>query len=721
MNKYPLDKLCELVRFDCGDNGYIGVADMALCLLKRPDSLLCQVIQRSKRNPEHFRELLLGFRPKSRQLSGEKMRFTGHLESLIRQWQKDGVNQEEDITIALLEGANALTYVACILNVPSSILMENVKEGTIEGPIRINTPALNKGVNLSAKARRGELPACIGRESEIRRIASILQRMKKNMPVLIGEAGVGKTAVVEGFAQYLLSDEAPVSLRNCTVIEFPVSLFSAGHKYVGEVEQFTLRVIEELKRNPDVILFLDEIHQVIGAGRAENQTADVAQILKPALSRAEIKVIGATTLDEYMILEKDAAFERRINPVKIEEPSVDEAVKMLQGSKKSFENHYQLNLPDDTLEIAVKLSHDYLTHRKLPDKAFDLLDSSCSRVKTFTSASRVTPKDIVDTLVEMTGIETADIDTLQKDKLARIESNLLSEVIGQDTAVRKVINKLKIGYSGLMRREKPLGVFLFMGMPGGGKTHLARSIAKHLFGDSKHFLRLDMGEFTEEVSVSRLIGSSPGYVGYEEGGILTEFVKNNPFSVLLFDEIEKAHYRIADVFLALFGEGRVTDSRGRTMDARNTVCIMTSNQGVEELAHSRHTFLGEIDEDELERRLRDELEKAFRPEFLNRIDEVVIFRNLELEDLDQIAKLHLAKIQAQLANLGIHISFDKQVTEVLAEETLGMGTGARHLERLIEDKVLLPLSEMRLNGEFEGIKHIIVKVIESRFDFQTEV
>jgi len=719
VEKYPLDKLCEMALSECFDSQYVSVVDLVLCLLKRPDSLLWQAIQRSQKNPDYFKDLILKYRPKSDTIDGKTVSFTKRLESLISDWKAQEKTGEKEVTIALLEDVNTLTYACCLLDVRADMIIGNIDQSIIEGPVRFNTPALNKGTNLTLKARRGELMPCIGREREIRNIATILLRMTKNMPVLIGEAGVGKTAVAEGFAHYLLTNEAPTRLKGSTVIEFPVSMFAAGHKYVGETEQFTLRVIEELKRNPDIILFLDEIHTLIGAGRAENQTNDVAQILKPALARGEIRIIGATTLDEYMILEKDTAFERRMNPVRIEEPSVENAIKMLMGVKDRFEKHHLLKITNDAVESAVKLSRDYLTLRKLPDKAFDLIASACARAEGFGSVKEVTRREIIEMLTDMTGIEIADVDRPLEAKTADLEEKIRSEVIGQDNAVRKIIGRLKLAYGGIIRRDKPLAVFLFLGFPGSGKTHLAKMLARHLFGDSRRFIRFDMGEFSESHSVSRLIGSPPGYEGHQEGGKLTEYVKNNPFSVVLFDEIEKCHYQVADVFLSLFGEGHITDGRGRSIDARNTICIMTSNCGIEEITNSRHLFLGEVDPEEMENRLREGLSREFRPELLNRLDDVIVFQKLDSDHLIDIARIHLSRIIRRMSELGICLSIDDNVIDILAEQASEMGEGARHLERLIEERILLPLSEKRLSKELEGVTKIRITLKESELNFHT--
>ncbi len=468
MSKYSLEKIREMVLFDIEDKGFIELSDLALMLLKRPDSLLSQAIMRTKRKPNHVKEIMLGFQPRSRMLSNQKTQFTQYAREKIQEWKQDGYTSEEEITRILLELPGALSYAVVILKIPTAAIIENIELSVYEGPVRINTPVLNKGKNMTALARKGELMSCIGRESEIRRLSSILLRMTKNFPILIGEPGVGKTAVVEGFAQYLIGNDAPTKLKNCTVIEFPVSLFTAGHKYVGDTEKFTQQLIDELKRNEDVILFLDEIHTLIGAGTHDKSEADVAQILKPVLARGEIKVIGATTLAEYKILEKDAAFERRMNPILIEEPSVDDAIKMLEGVCSSYEKYHDLVVEKGTIEDIVKLSNDYLTQRRLPDKAFDLLDYSMANVKTYSEQITLTRHDVLRSLVDITGVEIINSEVNSADNMYHMEENIRSEVIGQDHALNKVMNKIKIAYGGVVRRDKPLGVFLFLGHSGTG-------------------------------------------------------------------------------------------------------------------------------------------------------------------------------------------------------------------------------------------------------------
>ncbi len=698
MNEMSVEKIIEECRLASPNSDYLGTVDLALSLVRQPKSLLAQGLQRLNHHPEMLEKELNNFRPISKHLKEPGIPLSPHLSAIVKKLAAEDAENEVGLTLALLDGPNALVYTLYLKGISIDEVKDAVQTAAVSGPVRINTPRLNRyGKDLTHLARQGKLAPCIGRENEIQQVITILQRMNKNMPVIVGEAGVGKTAVVEGLAQFLISDDAPLALRECSIIEFPISGLTADKQFVGQIEGFVEGLIDELRRNPDVILFFDEIHQIIGAGTSKDNKTDVAQQFKPALARSEIKIIGATTQDEYMVLEKDTAFERRMNRVKVEEPSVSLATKMLKGAQGKYETHHQIKIEDGVLESAVNLAKDYLTHRKLPDSAFDLIDLACASMRTFDAGTSLSIQDITRTLAEMTGIDMANVYTSVKDRLSGVQEAIKKQVIGQDAAVKAIMDKLIISYGGLRERKSPVGVFLFMGNPGCGKTLVAKMLAACLFGDEKRLLRLDMGEYTEEHAVNRMIGAPPGYIGHEQGGILTEFLKNNPFSILLFDEVEKAHYRIMDVFLSLFGEGHITDGRGRRMDARNTVCIMTSNQGIEE-AQGRHLFLGEVDEEEKNRRLKDSLKRAFRPEFLNRI-EVIGFKDLDEDSLKRISRLRLKELDQRLQIFGVRLTADEAVYDLLAEEAAEIESGARTLERMIDERIMFPLSRMRVDGE----------------------
>jgi ATP-dependent Clp protease ATP-binding subunit ClpC len=741
MNDFSLQQLKKITEL-YGQGDYIGSVDWAISLLNRPQSLLYQGLQRLNYYPEQVKEVCLRFRPvfdrhKDKNTPLSPSILSPSMTKKVALWEEKGVTDEKSITFALLEGANALTYALSIKGIAIDGLKEAMETAWEVGPVRINTPCLNKyGTDLTQLARRGKLSPCIGRDREIRQTASILHRMNKNMPVLVGDPGVGKTAVIEGFAQYLISQDSPEDLRHYSIIDFPISGLVAGKIYLGEVEEFVQKLIDELRRNPDVILFLDEIHQIIGTGSTKNKDSDVAQLFKPALARGEIKIIGATTFNEYKILEKDPAFERRMNPVQVDEPSQELALEMVRGAKSRYEQHHHIKIEDEALVTAVKLAKDYLTYRKLPDTAFDLIDLTCANAKTFTDCQAIAQRalcaiatsDIVKTLVEMTGIDLLDLQVSMEDRLNRVENALSEQVIGQNQAVSRIMERLMLAHGGLGRRDRPLGVFLFMGAPGSGKTLLAKMLAKYLFGDDKKMLRLDMGEYKDESSVTRIIGSSPGYIGYEEGGKLTEFVKNNPFSILLFDEVEKAHYRVTDVFLSLCGEGHITDGQGRKIDARNTLVIMTSNIGSEILAKGGGNLgfdfgnnQADSEFNRLQSVIREQLPQFFRPEFVNRIDEIIIFRSLEQSDFEAISRLQVKRISDRLADFGTIMTVETQVYQLLAKEAVKMKSGARPLERIIDEMILLPLSRMRINHQLKTGDKVYCEVVNDQIQMRKEI
>lgn len=623
------------------------------------------------------------------------------------------------------------------------------------------------GRDLTALAKEGKIDPVIGRESETERVIQILSRRTKNNPCLIGEPGVGKTAVVEGLAERIVAGNVPENLRSKSIITLDIASMIAGAKYRGEFEERFKNVMEEVRKNPNLILFIDEIHTLIGAGAAEG-AVDAANIIKPALARGEMQVIGATTIAEYRKhIEKDAALERRFQSVMVGEPSREETVQILKGLRDKYEAHHKLKISDEAIEAAVNLSARYIADRFLPDKAIDLIDEAASRLRISAHTSPAELKDleqklqslshekeeaisaqdferaahlrdeeqklkaeydakknewertksdkdlsvgegdIADIVTQWTGIPVNRLLEEESEKLLHLDELLKARVIGQDAAVTAVSRAIRRGRMGLKDPRRPVGSFIFMGPTGIGKTELAKALAEVMFGDRSAMIRLDMSEYMEKHSVSKLIGSPPGYVGYEEGGQLTERIRRRPYSVVLFDEIEKAHPDVFNILLQVLEDGVLTDSQGRHVDFRNTILILTSNVGASELAGAKSlgfTSGNESENDEKIRRDRmmNALKSTFRPEFLNRIDDIIIFNSLGKEDIEAIALLMLEDVIKRIEELGIHIRFDASVPALLAKEGFDPTYGARPLRRavvrLVEDAVSTEILEGRIHA-----------------------
>ena len=629
------------------------------------------------------------------------------------------------------------------------------------------TPTLKShGRDLTALAREGKIDPIIGRDTETERVIQILSRRTKNNPCLIGEPGVGKTAVVEGLAQRIVAGNVPENLREKTIVTLDIASMIAGAKYRGEFEERFKNVMEEVRQNPHLILFIDEIHTIIGAGAAEG-AVDAANIIKPALARGEMQVIGATTISEYRKhIEKDAALERRFQSVMVGEPSKDEALQILKGLRDKYEAHHKLKISDDALEAAVTLSVRYIADRYLPDKAIDLVDEAASRLRIRTHTSppdlkeledkigelakekeeaisaqeferaadlrdneqklkaefeekkaewertqdqsdlNVSASDIADVVTQWTGIPVNKLLEEESDKLLKLDSLLKSRVIGQDAAVEAVSRAIRRGRMGLKDPRRPVGSFIFMGPTGIGKTELAKALAEVMFGSSNAMIRLDMSEYMEKHSVSKLIGSPPGYVGFEEGGQLTERIRRKPYSVVLFDEIEKAHPDVFNILLQVLEDGILTDSQGRHVDFRNTVIILTSNVGAGELrATASLGFAAESaknDREAQQGRMMNALKGTFRPEFLNRIDDIIIFNSLEQADIEKIATLMLSDVGKRIEDLNIQITFHPSVAELLAKEGFDPTYGARPLRRAVVRMVEDAFSTEMLEGKIQA-------------------
>ncbi|MBQ7828578.1 MAG: ATP-dependent Clp protease ATP-binding subunit [Clostridia bacterium] len=616
------------------------------------------------------------------------------------------------------------------------------------------------GRNLCDAAREGRLDPIIGRDTETERVIQILSRRTKNNPCLIGEPGVGKTAVVEGLAQRIVEGNVPETLRGKQVITLDISSMIAGAKYRGEFEERMKGVMEEVRKNPSIILFIDEIHTIIGAGGAEG-AVDAANIIKPALARGEMQLIGATTIDEYRrYIEKDAALERRFQSVMVGEPTPEEAVEILRGLRDKYEAHHKLKISDEAIDAAVKLSVRYIGDRYLPDKAIDLIDEAASklRIKSFTASPEVreleeklkkisaekeeailgenfeeaaslrdTEKNLKDELDSMknispassgesvvgaddiceivtawTGIPVKKLGEEEGERLLHLDEILRGRIIGQDDAVSAVAKAIRRGRVGLKDPKRPIGSFIFLGPTGVGKTELTKALADVMFGDENAMIRVDMSEYMEKHSTSKLIGSPPGYVGYDDGGQLTEKIRRNPYSVVLFDEIEKAHPDVFNILLQILEDGILTDSKGRRVDFKNTVIIMTSNVGASGIVQTKRLgFAGDnaaADSESMKNSVMDALKGTFRPEFLNRVDDIIIFNKLTDEDIAKIAGLMLEETRRRIADNGINITFGDDVIALLAKEGFDPVYGARPLRRAIVRRVEDSLSEAMLSG-----------------------
>jgi ATP-dependent Clp protease ATP-binding subunit ClpC len=777
------------------NHDYIGTEHLLLGLIREGEGVAAAVLQKLGLDLETIRlevEKLvqagpatqvvgdIPFTPRSKkalELSAEEARALGHnyigTEHLLLGLVKEGEGMAYRVLLNLgLDLGKLRNEVMELLGsgIPGygqGAQQEAVKTG--------KTPAIDAyGRNLNKLARDGKLDPVIGRKLEIERVIQILSRRTKNNPVLLGEAGIGKTAIVEGLAQLIVSGDVPELLRDKTIVVLDLAMMIAGTKYRGQFEERIKAVMDELKRSGKIMLFIDEIHTLVGAGAAEG-AIDAANILKPALARGEIQCIGATTLDEYRKnIEKDAALERRFQTIIVEPPSVDETIQILKGLRDKYEAHHRVKYSDESLEAAARLSDRYISNRFLPDKAVDILDEagakarlqamvvpddikaleenienlkkekeSYIKIQDFERAAKmrdqerevreqlerkraewmqkrddvsltISEDDIARVVSQWTRIPLVRLEQKESDRLLKMEEQMKKAVIGQDTAVSAISRAVRRSRAGIKNPRRPIGSFIFLGPTGVGKSLLARILSEFMFGDRDALIQIDMSEYMDKFNVSRLIGAPPGYVGYEEGGQLTEKVRRRPYSVILLDEIEKAHPDVFNLLLQVFEDGQLTDSLGRKVDFRNTIIIMTSNVGAEHIRSAGSLgFVAEKEDSSynaVKDRLLNEVKKAFKPEFLNRIDDIIVFRNLTREDLTEIIKLEINEVIERLKGRGIDISLSAEAMDFLMEKGFDPLYGARPLKRTIQRYVEDMLSEEIISGRFkEGSKVTVVR------------
>ena len=771
---------------------YVGTEHLLLGLIGEGEGIAAKVLQNldvkvdvvkkeverliGKGNIEPVGEI--AFTPRSKralELSFEEARILGHnyvgTEHLLLGIIKEG----EGIASRVLQNIGA--SLDKVRKETINMLNGATPGGAInpKGTPSKSTPSLNEfGRDLTQQAREDKLDPVIGRENEIERVIQVLSRRTKNNPVLIGDPGVGKTAIAEGLAQRIIEGRVPETLTEKRVMSLDLSALVAGSKFRGEFEERLKKVMEEIRGAGDVVLFIDEMHTIIGAGAAEG-AIDAANILKPALARGELQCIGATTLDEYRkYVEKDPALERRFQPIVVGEPSAEEALEILKGLRDKYEAHHRVKISDEALNAAVKLSDRYIADRFLPDKAIDLIDEAASRVRLQSFVAPPDLKDLEKTLTEIrkekeaavlnqefekaaslrdreqqisdqlegqkedwqrkkgtdrtivneediahivsswTGIPVTKLAEEETERLLKLEEILHQRVVGQEDAVKAVARAIRRAGAGLKDPKRPIGSFIFLGPTGVGKTELARAVAEALFGDDDAITRIDMSEYMEKHSVSRLVGAPPGYVGYDEGGQLTESVRRRPYSVVLLDEIEKAHPEVFNILLQVLEDGRLTDSKGRTVDFRNAVIIMTSNVGANLI--KKETTLGfrqdtqEVKYDDMKNKVMEELKRSFRPEFLNRIDETIVFHALEEAHIRDIVDLMLASLVPRLGEQGFRIEVSDEAKMLLAKEGFDPAFGARPLRRAIQRMIEDKLSEALLEKRFKSGETIYISV-----------
>lgn len=778
---------------------FVGTEHILYGLVKEGEGLASKILSSQGLKPEYVEEEILRIDGVMNTLESDP-EFTPRAKRIIENSAKEAMRMgqnyvgTEHILLALMREIDSVAVRILIdTNIdPQRIFADllrllsedspvaNYSDSSFSSSVDTNTPTLNQyGKNLTALAKESKLDPVIGRKNEIQRIIEILSRRTKNNPVLIGEPGVGKTAVVEGLAQMIVDNKVPEILKNKKVVSLDMSAMVAGAKYRGDFEERLKNVLQEIKKAGNIILFIDEMHTIIGAGAAEG-AMDAANILKPLLSRGEIQIIGATTLNEYRKhIEKDAALERRFQTVIVDEPTTEDTVKILRGLKDKYEAHHKVKITDEAIKAAVDLSERYINDRFLPDKAIDLIDEACSKIKlrtvtmpknildmenkiekvskekeeaiisqSFEKAAKlrdeekelkdkvnkarenwkkkeenkeasVNAEDIANVVSAWTKIPVTKLTKTESEKLKNLDLELKKRVIGQDDAVEALARAIKRARVGLQNENRPIGSFMFLGPTGVGKTELTKALAENLFGNENQLIRLDMSEFMEAHSVSKLIGSPPGYVGYDEGGQLTEQVRRKPYSIVLFDEIEKAHPDVFNMLLQILDDGRLTDSTGRTVSFKNTVIIMTSNAGARNIVeHHSIGFMNKEDSKKDYEKTRDEvmaeLKKIFRPEFLNRLDDIIVFKKLSNESIEKITKIMLDEFIKRLEKKNIKVDVSDDVIKYISKVGFDDTYGARPLRRAIQSKIEDKFAEEMLDGNIKEDSNVKIDLNDDK-------
>lgn len=788
------------------NHSYIGTEHILIGLLREKEGLACQVLEDHDVTEEKVLHMVSQLIQGSQTMVAEPEEYTPRSRRILEIANREAMRFRasaigtEHLLIAILRETDCVAaqllyslgvqaqkvYQDIVLGIGMDARAAKADMPSAKGKSRRkNEPLMvdQYSRDLTAYAREGKLDPVIGRHDEIQRVIQILSRRTKNNPCLIGEPGVGKTAVAEGLAQKIISGNVPETIKDKRVLTLDISGMVAGSKYRGEFEERIKRVISEVKEDGNILLFIDEIHTIIGAGGAEG-AIDAANILKPSLARGELQIIGATTIEEYRKhIEKDAALERRFQPVMVEEPSEEEAVEILIGLKGAYENHHHVTITDEALEAAVHLSARYINDRFLPDKAIDLIDEACSKVRlsSYTSSPKVkelekkvaeleeekeqaikdeayeraseikkTQKELNDEMIRLnsewekvrsseqlivgenevadivaswTKIPVRKLEEEESERLRKLELILHERVIGQEEAVSAVAKAIRRGRVGLKDPKRPIGSFLFLGPTGVGKTELSKALAEAMFGKEDAMIRVDMSEYMEKHSVSKLIGSPPGYVGYDEGGQLSEKIRRNPYSVLLFDEIEKAHPDIFNILLQVLDDGHITDSQGRKIDFKNTVIIMTSNAGAANIVTPKKLGFSvgdthEADYQKMKASVMDEVKHLFKPEFLNRIDETIVFHPLTKENVKDIADIMLKTICERIKEqLGVETVISEAVRDHLAEKGFDENYGARPLRRVIQNEIEDAMAEEYLDGKFGQGDTVVLEMNENHIKF----